>query len=45
MINKVMQENQNNTVDALQENPGLFVEAHLKITDPETNEEIVNTRG
>jgi len=30
--------------DKLKESPSLWVETHLKIVDPETNEQIVNTR-
>jgi hypothetical protein len=31
--------------DKLKESPSLWVETHLKISDPETKEQIVNTRA
>ena len=31
--------------DAFKEKSSLYVETHLKITDPQSKEQIVNTRG
>lgn len=34
-----------NNDDKFKEKSSLFVETHLKITDPQSKEQIVNTRG
>ena len=36
---------QKQQADQLRELPNLWIEAHLKITDPETKKELVNTRA